>query len=475
MSQKAIEPETQPSVTLRDNSELNFETKSEGKSWLSGTRGVIFGICLGIGLTMGGLALISSPKTSHESEIVEMDVSTSITAPSVTLTSVKTTAVNQTITAIGTVSAFELIPVLSQATGLQIQQVFVEAGDYVQAGQVLAQLDDTIQRAQLAQAQAQVAQAEARLAELKAGSRQEDIAQAKATVTRIEFEVKQAQSDLELAQTRLERNRTLQAEGAIAQDRLDEIITEERNRRAILAQKEALLREAQQQLAGLQVGTRPEVIAQAVAQLGEAKARLQVVQADLRDTKIVAPVSGKIAERNAAVGDTTNSFNQTPLFQIIENNRLELRLNVPETQINLIQPGQVVNIRSESDSQLKIQGKIREIRPTINEESRQALVKVDLPTDNNLKPGMFLRGSIIINTATSLTIPMAAVVPQPDGSSVVYVLQDEQTVQEKSVVLGEILENQEVEVKSGLQLGDQLVLKGAGFLNDGDQVIVKDN
>lgn len=463
-------PEAEPDTYEQDAGSSSLPgTENAKKGWLSGGKGLFLGIGIGVLLALGATRLVSSQQADAPTAAPPVATS-SAPSQSVTVAQVTSESVNRRLDATGSVAAFEMSPVLSQATGLQIQQVLVEEGQVVKAGQLLARLDDSVLQAQLSQAQASVAQAEARLAELRAGSRSEEIARAKETVRSAESAVAAAESDLELAQTRVDRNKILQAEGAIARDRLDEVYNQERSSRSQLEQAQARLREANQQLAQLQAGPRREVITQAEAQLAQAKAQVQSTIAQLNNTRIVAPVSGKIAERNARVGDVT-SGSQT-LFNIIENGRLELIANVPETQLPQIQPGQSVTITSDADSSLQLSGKVREIDPMIDEASRQAQVKIDLPASASLKPGMFLRASITTSAAQGLTVPAKAILPQSDGSAIAYIVQPDNTVKAQSVEVGELLSDNQVEIKSGLSVGDRVVVKGAAYLKDGDRVDV---
>jgi multidrug efflux pump subunit AcrA (membrane-fusion protein) len=432
--------------------------------------GFLFGMIMGIVVTSLGIKFLGTPESPSTSAAAPQIEQTKTSSQSVTVTEVSPTKVNDTLEATGTVAAYELIPVMSQATGLQITQILADEGDIVKAGQVLAYLDDSILRAELAQAQASAVQAEARLAELQAGTRPEELQRARENVTFAEAEVWQAESDLELAQKRVARNRNLEAEGAIARDRLDELLNEERLKKSTLQKAQARLREAQQQLAELAKGPRPEVITQAQASLTEARARVNLVMAQLKDTQVIAPVGGKIAERNARVGDVTSS-SQT-LFTIVENGRLELQVQVPETQLTQITPGQGVKVTSDAEPNLVLAGKVREIEPTIDSESRQGTVKVDLPVDRNLKPGMFLQASIKTSTRESLAVPTSSVLPQSQGEGIVYLVLPDNTVKAQSVKMGEILPNERVEITTGLNKGDHLVVKGAAYLKDGDQISI---
>ena len=458
--------ESFPLATIPQYQEAQKE--QVGSNWLSGKRSLFLGIGIGIVLAVGGTRLLNPPP--KDTPTATLTNTSATPTQSVTIAEVQTQGVNRTLQASGTVQAFKMSPVMSQATGLQIRAVLVEEGSFVKAGQLMVLLDDAILQAQLSQAKAGVAQAEARLAELKAGTRLEEIAQARETVKSAQAAVVQAQSDLDLARTRVTRNQMLQTEGAIARDRLDEVINQERSSQSTLAQAQARLREAQQRLQQLEVGPRVEVITQAEAQLAQAQSQVRSIIAQLQHTRVVAPVSGKVAQLNAYKGDISSSSKE--LFQIIENGSLELIAEVPETELLQIRPGQNVKITSNVDHKIQISGKVREIDPIINQKSRQAQVKIDLPSSTSLKPGMFLQASIITSEVKGLTIPFKGLVSQPDNTAIAYVLQADQTIKAQPVVTGEMLAGERIEIKSGLSPGDRVVVKGAPYLKDGDKVEV---
>ena len=419
----------------------------------STSNSLIIGVGLGILISWGGSKFISSlgnqeSIAASETQTVSADApeeKPTAIARQVTVTEVSSNLVSRSLNASGTVEAYELIPVMSQATGLQIQEILVDEGDYVKQGQVLARLNSEALEAEYLQAQGTLAQAEAGLAEMEAGTRREEIARAQERVNSLAADVARAQSDLELVTKRVSRNEALEVEGAVARDLLDEIYNEERVNQANLQQAEAKLAEGKQELAQLKTGERPEVILAARAELLQAQGQLQLIKSQLEDATVTAPASGIIAERNATLGELTSSSDN--LFTIIENGRLELRLDVPETSITQIQPQQKVQIISQYNNQSLI-GTVREIEPIIDPESRQATVNIDLPSQVNLKPGMFLRAKI--NTATT------------QGKAV--------SVKAQSVILGEILADEKVEVIEGLETGDRIVVKGSAYLKDGDLV-----
>jgi HlyD family secretion protein len=402
--------------------------------------------------------------------------------PHVTVVTVISTNIQQTLAATGTVMAAEMVPVLSPINGLKIQQVLAEEGDLVTQGQVLAILDTAVLQSQLRQIEAEMRVSEARLAELRAGSRIEEIDRARAEVQSAEAEVARAKSDLALADQRVQRNQALASAGAIASDRLDEILNQARSSQSNLAQAEAELQQAIQQLAELRAGARPEAIAQAQAQLDANRERIQTLTVQLEDAQVLASRSGKIAERQARVGDVTSASSK--MFSIIDDQRLELWLEVPETQLPRIRRQQGVWIGSDAP-QLRLAGRVQDIDPLIDAESRMALVKVSLPESGLLQPGMFLRGAILTAARQGLSLPSEAVLPQPDGRMIVYRLKAagqaaggaskqgrSATVAAQFVEIGEVLPNAQIEIKQGLNAGDQVVVKGAAYLGEGDRVEV---
>ncbi len=430
-------------------------------------------IGLGFGLVIVGASLkllaptAQSPTVSGDSPAIAQTGE----ATPVTLVTAELTAIQEGFNATGTVTATELLPVTAQASGLQIQTILADEGQSVRGGQVLARLNSSLLQAQLTQAQASVAQAEARVAELRSGSRLEEINRAQEGVRIATAGVAQAQSDLELVQKRVQRNQTLEVEGAIARDRLDEILNQARIEAANLQQAKARLAEAQSQLTELRQGPRPEVITQAEAQLQQAQGQVQLITAQLQQTQILAPASGTIATRNARVGAISNA--SEPLFTIIQGGQLELELMIPETQLPQVRSGQVVRITAENNPDLSLNGQVRTINPVVNAQSRQATVNVMLPINPSLKPGMFLKGEIITRNTQGITIPTAALLPQTEEQAVVFVLAGDNRVRRQTVAVGELLGGDRVEILAGLEVGDRIVLEGAPYLKDGDQVTIE--
>ncbi|NER95460.1 MAG: efflux RND transporter periplasmic adaptor subunit [Symploca sp. SIO1B1] len=499
----------QETELLHINPEAVDERTSPAKSsWLSGGQGLFLGIGFGVVLTIVATNLLASQQTPPPTTAPPVTESP-VPGTSVTVAEVETRTINRTLTTIGTVEASERIEVGAQETGLKIEQVLVDEGDFVKKGQLMATLDRSLLEAQLAQGKAAVAEAEARLAELQAGPRSEEISQAQARLDQTKARLQQtqaskprqideaaaqvndAQSRLELAKGRNDMYQSLVNNGAVSQDQFNQAASEYRSAQANLsaaeqrlsqakntnnpeeAQLAASVREAEEQLKQLRAGSRQEVIDQAKARLASAKGQVQSVMARLKNTRVLAPVSGKIATRNASVGDVSSASQE--LFTIIEQGRLELLLKVPYTQLPQISTGQSVKVTSKTDSSLVVNGKVLEIEPEVNPDSRIATVKVSLSNTESLKPGMFLTGEITTSAASGMTVPAKAVLPQADGSAIVYQLEADNTVKAQKVEVGELLPNERIEIKSGLSPSDRIVVKGAAYLKEGDLVEVISN
>jgi multidrug efflux pump subunit AcrA (membrane-fusion protein) len=118
-----------------------------------------------------------------------------------------------------------------------------------------------------------------------------------------------------------------------------------------------------------------------------------------------------------------------------------------------------------------IEGRVRTVAPTVQTSNRTGLVYVDITT-GEARPGMFARGEIAAGKGPGLLVPIASVVMQ-DGYSYVFVLQQGIVVERRRIEQAGV-HGERLEVASGLQEGDVIAVKGAGFLKDGDKVAVAD-
>ncbi|MRW83091.1 efflux RND transporter periplasmic adaptor subunit [Pseudoduganella sp. FT26W] len=210
------------------------------------------------------------------------------------------------------------------------------------------------------------------------------------------------------------------------------------------------------------------------ARIASAKAALASQQLRLKYTRVVAPDSGVISARTATVGAVSGAG--TELFRMIRQGRLEWRAEVVAADLRNLKPGVSAVVKAANGSE--VPGKVRMIAPTVDPQTRSALVYVDLPQsaasqDAPFKAGMFASGQFQLGASDAMTVPQQAIVVR-DGFSFVFSLNADKHVSQIKVQPGRRLGDR-IEVLGGLKTDTQIVVRGAGFLNDGDLVNVVAN
>ena len=210
----------------------------------------------------------------------------------------------------------------------------------------------------------------------------------------------------------------------------------------------------------------------AKARVAAARAALAVQRLRRQHTQVLAPDNGIISARGATVGAVVAGG--TELFRMIRQGRLEWRAEVTSAELARLRSGMAVNVYAANGNTLK--GRVRTIAPTVDPQTRSALVYVDLPLDATAKAsaqakaGMFAKGEFDLGSSTGLTVPQQSVVVR-DGFSYVFRLNPDQRVSQVKVIPGR-RQGDRVEVGDSLNADTLLVVSGAGFLNDGDLVKV---
>ena len=266
------------------------------------------------------------------------------------------------------------------------------------------------------------------LATFAVDSVQAELAQSRASLLEAEANALDAAGNASKA-------RTLQASGALSEQQINQYLTLEKT---------------------------------AQARLEVAKAALTVQQVRLKQTQLLAPDSGVISARTATVGSVVSTG--TELFRMIRGGRLEWRAEVTSSELGRLSTGTVATVVAANGVEIK--GRVRMIAPTVDPQTRSALVYVDLPNTSSVpvRAGMFAKGEFDLGSSAALTVPQQAVVIR-DGFSYVFVLGSNSHVSQVKVQAGRRL-GEQIEINAGIQPDAVLVASGAGFLNDGDLVSV---
>jgi RND family efflux transporter MFP subunit len=262
-----------------------------------------------------------------------------------------------------------------------------------------------------------------------------DSATVKADQAQAQAALQEAEANAAAAAADAGRARALQSSGALSEQQITQYVTTERTAQARVAAAKATL--AQQQLR-------------------------------LKYTQVVAPDSGIVSARNATVGAVTGVG--TELFRMIRQGRLEWRAEITAAELPRLKPGAKAVVRTASGA--AITGTVRTVAPTVDAQTRVALVYVDLPpmlkAEAPLKAGMFASGQFELGESTALTVPQQAVAVR-DGFPYVFRLNPDSRVSQVKVTTGRRI-GERVEVLQGIGPDALVVVSGAGFLNDGDLV-----
>lgn len=198
----------------------------------------------------------------------------------------------------------------------------------------------------------------------------------------------------------------------------------------------------------------------AVAQAQVTNAQLKVDFATLR-----APDDGVISSRTATEGTIASAGSE--LFRLIRQSKLEWRAEVPADQMHLVKPGSVANVTAPDGT--RVEGSARQVAPTVDLNTRNGLVYVDIPQGTKLKAGMHLSG-VLQGPERQVAVLALSAVTTRDGRSYVFTVVDG-AAKALEVQLGTADANS-VEVLSGVEAGTLVIAQGVGFLKDGDRVHV---
>lgn len=208
--------------------------------------------------------------------------------------------------------------------------------------------------------------------------------------------------------------------------------------------------------------------AQAEGQLADARARLVLAQEQLGRTRVVAPMDGVVSERQANAGDIVQPG--TPLFTVVDPSSLRLEASVPAEFLGQLKADTPVSFSVTGYANRTFTGRIERINPVVDPSTGQVRIYVTIPnTEQALMAGLYAQGRVASQRREALAVPVAAV--DLSGTSPAVLVARGERVARVPVELGLRDElAQRVEVRSGLQAGDVLLLGSARELVDGTRV-----
>lgn len=180
-------------------------------------------------------------------------------------------------------------------------------------------------------------------------------------------------------------------------------------------------------------------------------------------TRVLAPQAGLIARRHISLGDYV--VQGTPLFDLVSIDRLKARLSFPEHDAASIAIGKTVMLTSPAAPDVTASGEVTGINPQISVHTRAIEITVEFDNPGGWLPGASVDATVIVDThADALTLPPTSVVTR-GGRDVVFLVREGRAA-EHAISLG-WREADWVEITSGVQAGDRVVVNGAALIADG--------
>ncbi len=340
----------------------------------------------------------------------------------------------------GTFRPFEEVDVHAKVAGY-IRHIFVDVGDKVRQGQVLAILEVPELNAQVMGAKA-------------------DIQRSQDAIRRSQSEIERAQSShsaYHAAYTRLKQASTAKP-GLIAEQELDDALAKDKTSEAEVVSAQAALAESQSQLA-------------------VARANLERLSALEKYSQITAPFAGVVTKRYADTGaliqaGTASDTQSLPVVRLAEWSKLRLLVPVPESAVPRVHLGSIVKVRVPTLGRT-FEGKVARFADALDQQTRTMDTEIDVENlDGALVGGMYAETDLTLQQSDGgLTVPVQAVTRNGSTASVM-VVNGQDVIEERQVVLGE--EGAErVEIKAGLSAKDEVVVGNRSDLRTGEKVLPK--
>lgn len=203
----------------------------------------------------------------------------------------------------------------------------------------------------------------------------------------------------------------------------------------------------------------------AAAKVKVASAQLAEAQAKLARAQVRASGDGTLLTRTVEVGQTV--ANGATLFRLAEGNEVELRGEVAEQDLPLLQVGQEVSVRLTGTSKV-YPGRVRLLGAVIDPQTRLGMARVSLTPDPNLRPGAFARAEVTVSNAQRIVLPQTAVLTDDKGSYVLVVDSQDKVERRPVKVSGMVADG--VTIATGIGEKDRVVATAGAFLQVGETV-----
>jgi multidrug efflux pump subunit AcrA (membrane-fusion protein) len=348
----------------------------------------------------------------------------------------------ETSTYVGMLKSRKSVNLRSQVIG-RVTKIFVRSGDQVKEGAPLVELDQQKQQAMVSDASAQIESWEAE---------QET---AKATLKSLQATKALREANVDFANQQYARYKTLNDQGAVSTEQVDNWRNQMKVARAELEAVEAQIR-AQQ-----------ATMIKDTKLLKQSRASKDAQRAELRYYTVRAPFSGQVGDVPVRIGDFVTT--ETLLTSVDQTRPLELYVNIPTTDSRKLRKGLAAQIIND-DGSVEQQGEVFFVGAQVDPRDQSVLVKAQLDNGKeSLRSGQEVNVRLVWSYAPTVTVPVTAVT-RFTGQDFVFVAETSKEgklcAKQKAVKLASI-EGNEYRVVSGLKDGDEVVTSGTQTLTDG--------
>jgi membrane fusion protein, multidrug efflux system len=321
------------------------------------------------------------------------------------------------LTVVGNLIGQQTVDVVPR-TGGRLVSVNVRLGDRVSRGQLLGKIEDReiVEQVKQAEASLQVALAT----------------------------IRQREADLKFAEINLERSRNLFERQLLPRQSLDDA-------------------EARYSSSFAQLDL-------SRAQLQQTQARLDELRINLANTEITSPVNGFVGRRNFDVGAWVST--NAPVASVVDISSVRLVAHIVERDLRLVGVGDTAVVEVDAFPGQKFNGTIARVSPILDPQTRTAEMEIEVPNPGALlKPGMYARVDLTVDERKGVILAPKTAIVDYDGQRGAFVLTEDNKAEFVPVQVG-IDDTTRVEVTSGLQQGQRIVVVGASSLRQGDNLVV---
>ncbi len=393
-------------------------------------------------------------------------------------TTIAPTSIDKSITYSGKFEPVEQVSVVAKLGGT-VTNTYKNVGDEVSAGETLYSVDDSDIRIAIDQANAQaqaanvaIKQAENSKNSITGAQYEQNILSLETSIKNLETQLSTAKDSLALAKTAYDNASTLYASGVVSKNEFDQAENAYNQAQASVTSLENQLTQTKQTyeltknaVVSENTNSANIGIEQAQAQAKSAQLAVENASKNLEDVAPTSPISGIVSTKGVMAGQMVGTGSVA--YTISNIDEVVATINVTENVINKLSVGDTLDVEV-STVDGSFTGTITEINPVATQTSTYPVkIKID-NKDHVIKPGMFCQVSISTeNSENAITLPRETVLRNMD-QLYVYVIEDG-VAKTREVTTG-IDNGKDVEILSGLSVGDVVITEGQTYVTDNEKV-----